>query len=140
MIEILVIGSNSPVALEQSLQEKDTARKKSVVRFKRSDAQKDHQQQRRDQNRIHHGQPLPEPVHEHGHDQPIFQQHEGDDQKPPEVTLKVEVVNKIGRRAENKQQSPDLEIDADRMLLFFQAEDGIRDYKVTGVQTCALPI
>src|SRR5256885_8715196 len=24
--------------------------------------------------------------------------------------------------------------------LFFQAEDGIRDYKVTGVQTCALPI
>src|ERR1022692_5011361 len=26
------------------------------------------------------------------------------------------------------------------MWLFFQAEDGIRDYKVTGVQTCALPI
>src|SRR5256885_9850493 len=26
------------------------------------------------------------------------------------------------------------------MLFFFQAEDGIRDYKVTGVQTCALPI
>src|ERR1039457_7301206 len=25
-------------------------------------------------------------------------------------------------------------------FLFFQAEDGIRDYKVTGVQTCALPI
>src|SRR5256885_1154950 len=25
-------------------------------------------------------------------------------------------------------------------LIFFQAEDGIRDYKVTGVQTCALPI
>src|SRR5688500_19335462 len=24
--------------------------------------------------------------------------------------------------------------------LFSQAEDGIRDYKVTGVQTCALPI
>src|SRR3954467_273391 len=23
---------------------------------------------------------------------------------------------------------------------FFQAEDGIRDYRVTGVQTCALPI
>src|SRR5256885_10221127 len=29
------------------------------------------------------------------------------------------------------------EIDA---LFLFQAEDGIRDYKVTGVQTCALPI
>src|SRR5205807_4418169 len=27
-----------------------------------------------------------------------------------------------------------------RFCFFFQAEDGIRDYKVTGVQTCALPI
>src|SRR5256885_3405224 len=27
-----------------------------------------------------------------------------------------------------------------RYYFFFQAEDGIRDYKVTGVQTCALPI
>src|SRR5256885_165988 len=27
-----------------------------------------------------------------------------------------------------------------QMFFFFQAEDGIRDYKVTGVQTCALPI
>src|SRR2546429_9603227 len=26
------------------------------------------------------------------------------------------------------------------MLFFFQAEDGIRDVAVTGVQTCALPI
>src|SRR5256885_4172806 len=31
----------------------------------------------------------------------------------------------------------------DRLVVcffFFQAEDGIRDYRVTGVQTCALPI
>src|SRR5256885_13892381 len=28
----------------------------------------------------------------------------------------------------------------DTFVFFFQAEDGIRDYKVTGVQTCALPI
>src|ERR1022692_5209261 len=28
----------------------------------------------------------------------------------------------------------------DNCFHFFQAEDGIRDYKVTGVQTCALPI
>src|SRR5256885_1902557 len=28
----------------------------------------------------------------------------------------------------------------DQLFFFFQAEDGIRDYKVTGVQTCALPI
>src|SRR5258706_5489220 len=27
-----------------------------------------------------------------------------------------------------------------RILFFFQAEDGIRDWSVTGVQTCALPI
>src|SRR5256885_187289 len=27
-----------------------------------------------------------------------------------------------------------------KLIFFFQAEDGIRDYKVTGVQTCALPI
>src|SRR5262249_58653557 len=27
-----------------------------------------------------------------------------------------------------------------RYLFFFQAEDGIRDWSVTGVQTCALPI
>src|SRR5205807_1512875 len=35
----------------------------------------------------------------------------------------------FGRRVRNRRQ-----------LFFFQAEDGIRDYKVTGVQTCALPI
>src|ERR1039457_4702057 len=28
----------------------------------------------------------------------------------------------------------------DYVFFFFQAEGGIRDYKVTGVQTCALPI
>ena len=26
------------------------------------------------------------------------------------------------------------------VIFFFQAEDGIRDWSVTGVQTCALPI
>src|SRR5260221_9386177 len=30
--------------------------------------------------------------------------------------------------------------DQTRFLFFFQAEDGIRDHCVTGVQTCALPI
>ena len=28
----------------------------------------------------------------------------------------------------------------DKEYFFFQAEDGIRDWSVTGVQTCALPI
>src|SRR2546429_6068609 len=31
-------------------------------------------------------------------------------------------------------------IDLARVHFFFQAEDGIRDVAVTGVQTCALPI
>src|SRR5712691_461059 len=105
------------VTLEQSLHEKDTPREKGVIRFKCSDAQKDHQQHRRDQDGVHQGQPLPEHVHEDGNDQPRLQQHEQDDQKPPEVALEVKVVNQIRRRAENKQQSPDLEIDTDRMLL-----------------------
>src|SRR5256885_5432750 len=33
-----------------------------------------------------------------------------------------------------------MEVLDQRVFFFFQAEDGIRDYKVTGVQTCALPI
>src|SRR5256885_11099294 len=33
-----------------------------------------------------------------------------------------------------------LRVDWSVCFFFFQAEDGIRDYKVTGVQTCALPI
>src|SRR6266566_8668566 len=32
------------------------------------------------------------------------------------------------------------DVDCTFCFFFFQAEDGIRDYKVTGVQTCALPI
>src|SRR5262249_57931682 len=31
-------------------------------------------------------------------------------------------------------------VDLLRFFFFFQAEDGIRDWSVTGVQTCALPI
>src|SRR5688500_20061220 len=33
----------------------------------------------------------------------------------------------------------DIYLIIDVLVFFFQAEDGIRDYKVTGVQTCALP-
>jgi hypothetical protein len=40
-----------------------------------------------------------------------------EDERPPEVTLEVEIVDEIRRGAENEQQSPDLEIDAERMLL-----------------------
>src|SRR5688572_31004582 len=34
----------------------------------------------------------------------------------------------------------DRRIDVSLFFFFFQAEDGIRDLTVTGVQTCALPI
>src|SRR2546430_7578499 len=50
-------------------------------------------------------------------------------------------------KADNSAQRRDFVINhADTILLvrllffFFQAEDGIRDLTVTGVQTCALPI
>src|SRR5437773_10852402 len=36
--------------------------------------------------------------------------------------------------------SRDLSRRVDKFIFFFQAEDGIRDRDVTGVQTCALPI
>src|SRR2546429_6726850 len=35
---------------------------------------------------------------------------------------------------------PTKHVDGRRVYFFFQAEDGIRDVAVTGVQTCALPI
>src|SRR5256885_8187200 len=38
------------------------------------------------------------------------------------------------------EASLDAEVGYVFSCFFFQAEDGIRDYKVTGVQTCALPI
>src|SRR2546430_4191796 len=40
------------------------------------------------------------------------------------------------RRVEAARPQPQVET----LLFFFQAEDGIRDFNVTGVQTCALPI
>src|SRR2546430_2343919 len=36
--------------------------------------------------------------------------------------------------------APQVELDVMIFFFFFQAEDGIRDLTVTGVQTCALPI
>src|SRR2546421_3744725 len=43
----------------------------------------------------------------------------------------VDSVEEIGRR---------LRKETEVLVFFFQAEDGIRDLIVTGVQTCALPI
>src|SRR5256885_8474740 len=40
----------------------------------------------------------------------------------------------------HRRRDPRSELVTRYIFFFFQAEDGIRDYKVTGVQTCALPI
>src|SRR6266498_1641765 len=46
-----------------------------------------------------------------------------------------------GCRAPSRWSTPKLVSASDpTALFFFQAEDGIRDADVTGVQTCALPI
>src|SRR5256885_13291445 len=46
-----------------------------------------------------------------------------------------------GSRAEGRSGGGAVMVLTTRLIMFFfQAEDGIRDYKVTGVQTCALPI
>src|SRR3989441_4774788 len=44
--------------------------------------------------------------------------------------------------AQLKPERPELDADTEieYLTFFFQAEDGIRDKLVTGVQTCALPI
>src|SRR5256886_13664099 len=45
-----------------------------------------------------------------------------------------------GVNGEEERKSGRLGADVSRQVFFFQAEDGIRDLTVTGVQTCALPI
>src|SRR2546427_7575687 len=39
-----------------------------------------------------------------------------------------------------KRRWPGMSVEIASLVFFFQAEDGIRDLTVTGVQTCALPI
>src|SRR5690606_20537576 len=53
----------------------------------------------------------------------------------PAISLPIPEHCKIGRAS--CRESVDIMYVAGR---FFQAEDGIRDFHVTGVQTCALPI
>src|SRR5256885_7305356 len=44
---------------------------------------------------------------------------------------------RVGQAADDGEPN---NVEFELLYFFFQAEDGIRDYKVTGVQTCALPI
>src|SRR5256885_6643193 len=58
----------------------------------------------------------------------------------------VDMVVELGAEEANVELAPIARVisrvlsDVRVFFFFFQAEDGIRDYKVTGVQTCALPI
>src|SRR5256886_6439153 len=52
----------------------------------------------------------------------------------------LEVVEPVSPVATNKQQTIIHLLCFGCIFFFFQAEDGIRDLTVTGVQTCALPI
>src|SRR5256885_5974097 len=60
--------------------------------------------------------------------------HKGDSVGDAEVQLAVVGLNKLCNL------NTPVDIYDFVVFFFFQAEDGIRDYKVTGVQTCALPI
>src|SRR5262249_59335630 len=53
------------------------------------------------------------------------------------ITVVFERGRLLTATAENLQM---LHYDYESVLFFFQAEDGIRYWSVTGVQTCALPI
>src|SRR2546430_10659634 len=54
-----------------------------------------------------------------------------------QITIVPAVIRAITRPTRNLIEQP---IEDGRSSFFFQAEDGIRDLTVTGVQTCALPI
>src|SRR3712207_7253951 len=45
-----------------------------------------------------------------------------------------------GELLQDRRRRSEPEGCSERLVFFFQAEDGIRDIGVTGVQTCALPI
>src|SRR5256885_1053718 len=51
-----------------------------------------------------------------------------------------ERVEEAGRDVDRPSVGGGTRVTREEGFFFFQAEDGIRDYKVTGVQTCALPI
>src|SRR3546814_1325945 len=50
-------------------------------------------------------------------DQPRLQKHEDDDQRPAQHALHLKIIDQIGHGAEQEQIAPDLQIQADRMLL-----------------------
>src|SRR5256885_3327690 len=60
---------------------------------------------------------------------------------PPDPIVLLTILQRTARRTPHGTTTCVAESPASLFFFFFfQAEDGIRDYKVTGVQTCALPI
>src|SRR5688500_19534848 len=55
----------------------------------------------------------------------------------PSLLKTTEIIKKANKWGFDLENGAQL---LDKSFVFFQEEDGIRDYKVTGVQTCALPI
>src|SRR5256885_7657072 len=58
----------------------------------------------------------------------------------PALPTDIGAMQVLSKDAPWTMKSPWPRGSAEWYFFFFQAEDGIRDYKVTGVQTCALPI
>ncbi|MDT4886724.1 hypothetical protein FQZ97_1231090 [compost metagenome] len=56
-------------------------------------------------------------MHEHGHDQAGLEQHEDQDQGPAQQALQVVVVHGVRHHAQHEEQGPDLQVQADRVLL-----------------------
>src|SRR6266446_5193763 len=62
------------------------------------------------------------------------------DNPPSAMLIQKKAYKGVRSRAAPRIPSPSVVPPIRTACFFFQAEDGIRDYKVTGVQTCALPI
>src|SRR5215469_2240459 len=91
--------------------EEEEARQKRVIRFKSHDRNKHQDQHRRNQNGVGQSQALPGHVHENSDDQARLQDHEEQDERPPQISLEMKVVDKIGARTENEEPRPNDEIE-----------------------------
>lgn len=104
-----------------ALAEEFYASKESVVAFVSHEPDEDQDGDRRHQYGQLQRQPLPLHVHENRHDESGLHQHEDEDQRPAQISLQLKIVHHVGKETDDEQQSPDPEIDAERMLLPFLA-------------------
>ena len=74
-----------------------------VVPFDGHESDKDQHQYRRDQNGVYQCQPFPHHMHEHRNDKPRLQDHEQQNERPPQVTLEFIIIDKIREGTENEK-------------------------------------